>query len=74
LTAYDFLYTGMNIGVAGSIENHPLGVPATHPLARPDRRLALSLLLAGNGHAAASLRASHLPERTIGHVHLRFLG
>jgi hypothetical protein len=54
--------------------HYPVGEAATHPLARPDTWLALSLLLAGGDPAALSLRAIRAPERTIGRVQLRFPG
>jgi hypothetical protein len=60
--------------VAGFCHRHPLGKNATHPRARSDTRLTLSLLLAGGDPAASSLRANHAPERTIERVQLRFLG
>jgi len=52
----------MNTGFCSSVTPHPQGECATHPLAHPDGRLALSL------------RAIHPPGRTIGRVQLPFLG
>ena len=53
---------------------HRFGERATHPLARLERRLTLSLLLAGNGPALSALRISHPSKRTIECVQLRILG
>ena len=53
---------------------HHFGESATHPLARLERRLTVSLLLAGNGPASSALRVSHPSKRTIGRVQLRSLG
>ena len=50
------------------------GERATHPLARLERRLTLSLLLAGNGPASSARSNSHPSKRTIERVQLRSLG
>jgi len=57
-----------------SVNCYLSGEIATHPLARLDTWLALSLLLAGSGPAASSLRAIRVPKRTIGRAQLRFPG
>jgi len=44
-----------------------------HLLLRLDKRLPLSLVVAGNKPAASLLRGSHLPRRTIRCIQLRFL-
>ena len=53
---------------------HRFGEHATHSLARLERRLTVSLLLAGNGPASSALRVSHRSKRTIERVQLRILG
>ncbi len=64
----------MNIDVTAFLSIHLMGESATHPIARFSGRLALLLLLAGNGHAASSRLASQPEKRTLGRVQLRFLG
>ena len=53
---------------------HRFGERATHSLARLERRLTVSLLLAGNGPASSALRVSHPSKRTSECVQLRILG
>lgn len=64
------MYTELNKYLA----LHLKGEYATQPIAHFSSRLALLLLLAGNGHAAASRLASHLEKRTLGCIQLPFLG
>ena len=56
------------------VSGHLMGEPAARSIARPGRRLAVLLLLAGNGHAASSRLARQRPERTLDRAQLRFLG
>jgi hypothetical protein len=53
---------------------HQMGECATHPIARPARRLAALLLVAGSDHAATSRLARQRARRTLGCVQLWFLG
>ncbi|OQA31583.1 MAG: hypothetical protein BWY57_02306 [Betaproteobacteria bacterium ADurb.Bin341] len=54
--------------------SHLLGEPASCPCARPARRAALLLVLAGNDHAASSRLAVHLANHAHVLDQLRFLG
>lgn len=56
------------------IKPHLVGEAAMHPIARISSRLALLLLLAGDGHAASSRLARQLEIRTLGRIQLRFPG
>ena len=53
---------------------HRFGEHATHPLARLERRLTVSLLLAGTGPASSTRSNSYPSKRTIECVQLRILG
>jgi hypothetical protein len=53
---------------------HPMGERATHPIARPARRLAALRIKAGSDHAASSRLARQRARRTLGRAQLRLLG
>ena len=56
------------------LTTHLFGERATHSLARLERRLTLSLLLAGNGPASSTRSNSHPSKHTIECIQLRILG
>jgi hypothetical protein len=64
----------MNAEPIAVYRHHYSGEVATHPLARPDGRLALSLLLAGMSLPRRRFAPASLPNAPIGRVQLRFLG
>ena len=64
----------MGIDVSGYNKAHPMGMSATHPIARFLDHSALLLLLAWNSHAASSRLAERPKKCTLECVQLRFLG
>gem|GEM_PF-5940263 len=64
----------MNIEFYTGLIEHRNGDNATHSLAHLAARLALSLLLAGGGHASSTLLTNQPARRTNGRVQLRSLG
>jgi hypothetical protein len=62
----------MDIDVGAFDRNRPMGESATHPLARPGERLALSLLLAGPGPPRRRFAPDTRPNAPSGASNRRF--